>query len=83
MGALQDEFGSAIVLITHDMGVVAEAADRVAVMYAGRIVEYGDVRPLFAQPQHPYTWGLLASISRLDRPRQRRLPAIPGQPPRC
>jgi peptide/nickel transport system ATP-binding protein len=81
MGALQDEFGSAIVLITHDMGVVAEAANRVAVMYAGRIVEYSDVGPLFAQPRHPYTTGLLASISRLDRPRQQRLPAIPGQPP--
>ena len=78
---LQHEFGSAVVLITHDMGVVAEVAERVAVMYAGRIVEYSDVRTLFHAPQHPYTWGLLASISRLDRPRQRRLPAIPGQPP--
>jgi oligopeptide/dipeptide ABC transporter ATP-binding protein len=78
---LREEFGSAVVLITHDMGVVAGLADRVAVMYAGRIVEYGDVRSLFGDPQHPYTWGLLGSISRLDQPRRRRLTAIPGQPP--
>jgi oligopeptide/dipeptide ABC transporter ATP-binding protein len=78
---LREEFGSAVVLITHDMGVVAGLADRVAVMYAGRIVEYGDVRSLFGAPQHPYTWGLLGSISRLDQPRRRRLTAIPGQPP--
>jgi oligopeptide/dipeptide ABC transporter ATP-binding protein len=81
IGKLQHEFGSSVVLITHDMGVVAEVADRVAVMYGGRIVEYGDVKTLFRDPQHPYTWGLLASISRLDRPRQRRLQVIPGQPP--
>jgi peptide/nickel transport system ATP-binding protein len=81
IGKLQREFGSSVVLITHDMGVVAEVADRVAVMYAGRIVEYGDVKTLFRDPQHPYTWGLMGSISRLDRPRQKRLPVIPGQPP--
>jgi oligopeptide/dipeptide ABC transporter ATP-binding protein len=81
IGKLQGEFGSAVVLITHDMGVVAEVADRVAVMYAGRIVEYAGVRELFRDPQHPYTWGLLGSISRLDRPRQSRLSAIAGQPP--
>ena len=81
IGNLQREFDSAVVLITHDLGVVAEVADRVAVMYAGRIVEYAEVGELFRGPQHPYTWGLLGSISRLDRPRQRRLAAISGQPP--
>ncbi len=81
IGNLQREFDSAVVLITHDLGVVAEVADRVAVMYAGRIVEYAEVGELFRGPQHPSTWGLLGSISRLDRPRQRRLAAISGQPP--
>jgi oligopeptide/dipeptide ABC transporter ATP-binding protein len=81
IGNLQREFDSAVVLITHDLGVVAEVANRVAVMYAGRIVEYAEVRELFRRPQHPYTWGLLGSISRMDRPRQRRLAAITGQPP--
>jgi peptide/nickel transport system ATP-binding protein len=81
IGNLQREFDSAVVLITHDLGVVAEVANRVAVMYAGRVVEYADVGELFRSPQHPYTWGLLGSISRLDRPRQRRLAAISGQPP--
>jgi peptide/nickel transport system ATP-binding protein len=78
---LREEFGSAIVLITHDMGVVADIADRVAVMYAGRIVEQGTKREIFYDPQHPYTWGLLGSIARLDRPRPRRLSTIPGMPP--
>jgi peptide/nickel transport system ATP-binding protein len=78
---LKEEFGTAVVLITHDMGVVADMADRIAVMYAGRIVEQGTQRDLFYDPQHPYTWGLLGSIARLDRPRPRRLAAIPGQPP--
>jgi peptide/nickel transport system ATP-binding protein len=78
---LRDDFGTAVVLITHDMGVVAEMADRVAVMYAGRIVEQGTRRDLFYQPQHPYTWGLLGSIARLDRPKPRRLATIPGLPP--
>ena len=78
---LKDDFGSAVVLITHDMGVVADIADRVAVMYAGRIVEQGSKRDLFYNPQHPYTWGLLGSIARLDRPRPRRLTAIKGLPP--
>jgi peptide/nickel transport system ATP-binding protein len=78
---LRDDFGTAVVLITHDMGVVAEAADRVAVMYAGRIVEQGSRRDVFYQPQHPYTWGLLGSIARLDRPKPKRLAAIPGLPP--
>jgi peptide/nickel transport system ATP-binding protein len=78
---LKDEFNSAVVLITHDMGVVAETADRVMVMYAGRAVEKGTKRELFTDAQHPYTWGLLGSIPRLDRPRPKRLAAIPGQPP--
>jgi peptide/nickel transport system ATP-binding protein len=78
---LKDDFNTAVVLITHDMGVVAGMADRIAVMYAGRIVEQGTQRDLFYDPQHPYTWGLLGSIARLDRPRPRRLAAIPGLPP--
>jgi peptide/nickel transport system ATP-binding protein len=78
---LKDDFGTAVVLITHDMGVVADMADRIAVMYAGRVVEQGTGRELFYDPQHPYTWGLLGSIARLDRPRPRRLAAIPGLPP--
>jgi peptide/nickel transport system ATP-binding protein len=71
----------AVLLITHDIGVVAEIADRVAVMYAGRIVEYGTVEEIFYDPQHPYTWGLLGSLTRIDRPRPQRLPQIPGMPP--
>jgi oligopeptide/dipeptide ABC transporter ATP-binding protein len=78
---LRTDFDSAIVLITHDMGVVADVADRVCVMYAGRIVEDGPKRELFANAQHPYTWGLLGSIPRIDRPRPRRLTTIPGLPP--
>ncbi len=78
---LKEDFGSAVVLITHDMGVVADIADRVAVMYAGRVIEQGNKRDLFYDAQHPYTWGLLGSIARLDRPRPRRLTAIKGMPP--
>jgi peptide/nickel transport system ATP-binding protein len=78
---LREDYGTAVVLITHDMGVVADMADRIAVMYAGKIVEQGTQRELFYDPQHPYTWGLLGSIARLDRPRPRRLAAIPGLPP--
>jgi peptide/nickel transport system ATP-binding protein len=78
---LRNDFGTAVVLITHDMGVVADLADRIAVMYAGRIVEQGSRREIFYDAQHPYTWGLLGSIARLDRPKPRRLAAIPGQPP--
>jgi oligopeptide/dipeptide ABC transporter ATP-binding protein len=78
---LRTEFGTAVVLITHDMGVVADLADRIAVMYAGRIVEQGTRREVFYDAQHPYTWGLLGSIARLDRPKPKRLAAIPGQPP--
>jgi peptide/nickel transport system ATP-binding protein len=78
---LRDRTGTAIVLVTHDLGVVAEIADRVAVMYAGRIVETGTLDEVFYDPQHPYTWGLLGSIARIDRPRPARLPSIPGAPP--
>jgi oligopeptide/dipeptide ABC transporter ATP-binding protein len=78
---LKDDFGSAVVLITHDMGVVADVADRIAVMYAGRVIEQGTKHDLFYDPQHPYTWGLLGSIARLDRPKPRRLAAIQGLPP--
>jgi len=68
-------------LVTHDLGVVADIADRVVVMYAGRAVEQGTPDELFYDPQHPYTWGLLGSITRVDRDRSQRLPAIPGLPP--
>jgi peptide/nickel transport system ATP-binding protein len=78
---LQSEFKMAIILITHDLGVVAGAADRVNVMYAGRIVESANVFDLYAKPSMPYTQGLLDSIPRLDRPHTNRLSAIPGQPP--
>jgi peptide/nickel transport system ATP-binding protein len=78
---LKDEYGSAVVLITHDMGVVADVADRVVVMYAGRIIEQGTKNDVFYDAQHPYTWGLLGSIARIDRPKPRRLTAIRGLPP--
>jgi peptide/nickel transport system ATP-binding protein len=81
LGDLQKEFKMAMILITHDMGVVAGAADRVNVMYAGRIVESADVKDLYANPLMPYTQGLLASVPRMDRPHTNRLSAIPGQPP--
>ncbi|MGH8850893.1 MAG: ABC transporter ATP-binding protein [Casimicrobiaceae bacterium] len=80
MRLLREETGTAIILITHDLGVVAELADEVVVMYAGRVVESADVRALFAEPQHPYTVGLLGSIPRLDV-EQTRLAAIEGQVP--
>ena len=78
---LNRERGLAVILITHDLGVVAEIADRVAVMYAGQIVEQATLDELFYDPQHPYTWGLLGSLARLDRPNPERLAQIPGQPP--
>ena len=78
---LQRELGTAIVIITHDLGVVAEMAHDVAVMYAGRIVETGPARRIFERPQHPYTWGLLRSIPRLDTARDAELVPIPGRPP--
>jgi peptide/nickel transport system ATP-binding protein len=78
---LQSELGTAVVFITHDLGVVAEVADEIAVMYSGRIVEHASTRKLFAQPQHPYTWGLLRSIPRLGDSRDLDLIPIPGRPP--
>jgi oligopeptide/dipeptide ABC transporter ATP-binding protein len=78
---LKDDFNSAVILITHDLGVVAEIADEIVVMYAGRIVERAQTRSLFYDPQMPYTWGLLGSIPRLDRPKQQRLHSIKGMPP--
>jgi len=81
MERLQRELGMAIVMITHDLGVVAEMADDIAVMYAGRIVETSSAARLFATPEHPYTWGLLKSIPRLDGPREQDLVPIPGTPP--
>jgi peptide/nickel transport system ATP-binding protein len=81
LDGLREKFGSSIILITHDMGVVAEIADRVMVMYAGRLVERGTAKALFAQPIHPYTQGLLAAIPSIDGPLPRRLAAIPGAPP--
>jgi oligopeptide/dipeptide ABC transporter ATP-binding protein len=78
---LRDETGAGVILVTHDLGVVADIADRVVVMYAGRVVEQGTLDEIFYDPQHPYTWGLLGSITRVDSDRSRRLPAIPGLPP--
>jgi oligopeptide/dipeptide ABC transporter ATP-binding protein len=78
---LNAERGLAVILITHDLGVVAEVADRTLVMYAGRVVEEGTLDDIFYDPQHPYTWGLLGSLTRIDQPRPRRLPSIPGAPP--
>ena len=78
---LQRELDMAVVLITHDLGVVAEHADRIAVMYAGRIVETASTERVFDAPEHPYTWGLLQSIPRLDRSRDEPLVPIAGQPP--
>ncbi len=81
MERLQAELGMAIVIITHDLGVVAEVADDIAVMYAGRIVETGSAEAIFSAPEHPYTWGLLKSIPRLESSRDEQLVPIPGTPP--
>jgi peptide/nickel transport system ATP-binding protein len=78
---LRDDSGTGVILVTHDLAVVAEIADRVVVMYAGRVVEQGSLDDLFYDPQHPYTWGLLGSITRIDSDRSARLPAILGMPP--
>jgi len=78
---LREQTGAAVILVTHDLGVVADIADRIVVMYAGRIVERGSLDQIYYDPQHPYTWGLLGSITRVDRPRPERLPAIAGLPP--
>ncbi len=78
---LQKEFNSAVIIITHDLGVVAELADDILVMYAGRGVEYGTAEHIFNEPEHPYAWGLLGSMPRFDRARSERLLPIPGSPP--
>jgi oligopeptide/dipeptide ABC transporter ATP-binding protein len=81
MKALQEEFGMAILMITHNLGVIAELSDRVAVMYMGRIVESGDARTIFHRPLHPYTVGLMRSIPHLGRRIKARLTPIPGSVP--
>jgi peptide/nickel transport system ATP-binding protein len=81
IGRLKSDFDSGVIMITHDLGVVADIADEIIVMYAGRVVERGATRELFYDPQMPYTWGLLGSIPRLDRPRPERLHSIKGSPP--
>jgi peptide/nickel transport system ATP-binding protein/oligopeptide transport system ATP-binding protein len=81
ISTLKDDFNSAVIMITHDLGVVADIADEILVMYAGRVVERAATRDLFYDPQMPYTWGLLGSIPRLDRPRPDRLHSITGAPP--
>jgi len=81
MKRLRRDHGSSILIITHDMGVVSDLAERVVVMYAGSVVEEGPKHTVFREPQHPYTWGLLDSIPRVGRTRGRRLTVIPGQPP--
>jgi peptide/nickel transport system ATP-binding protein/oligopeptide transport system ATP-binding protein len=78
---LRELSNAGIILVTHDLGVVADIADRVVVMYSGRVVEQGTLDELFYDPQHPYAWGLLGSITRVDRDRSTKLPAIPGLPP--
>ena len=81
MKSLSRRLGVAMLMITHNLGVVARYADRVNVMYAGRIVERGTAREIYANPRHPYTRGLLRSVPRLDEPRRAKLEPIPGQPP--
>ena len=81
MKGLSQRLGVALILITHNLGVVARYADRVNVMYAGKIIEQGKARDVYRHPRHPYTLGLLRSVPRLDQPRRRQLESIPGQPP--
>jgi oligopeptide/dipeptide ABC transporter ATP-binding protein len=81
LARLRETHGTAVVLITHDLGIVADLADRVAVMYAGRLVEQAARDRLFYTPQHPYTWGILASVPRIDRAKAARLTPIEGTPP--
>jgi peptide/nickel transport system ATP-binding protein len=78
---MKEEFDAAVVLITHDLGVVAEHCDDIMVMYAGKVAEYGERRDIYYGAHHPYTWGLMQSISRIDQPRTERLRPIKGQPP--
>ncbi|MCG5214930.1 ABC transporter ATP-binding protein [Streptosporangium sp. KLBMP 9127] len=81
MRDLQSEFDSALIIITHDLGVVAELADDILVMYGGKCIEYGNAEDIFYRPEHPYTWGLLGSMPRLDREASERLLPIKGSPP--
>jgi len=81
MKALTTEFGVALIVITHNLGVVARYADRVNIMYAGKVIERGEAREIYANPRHPYTIGLLRSVPRLDLPRKAKLDPIEGQPP--
>jgi len=81
MRDLSRRLGAAMLIITHNLGVVARYADRVNVMYAGKIVERGTAREIYADPRHPYTRGLLRSVPRLDEPRRAKLQPVPGQPP--
>lgn len=80
MKSLQEQYGMALVMITHDLGVIAEMAQRVVVMYAGKVVEYAEVHTLFKKPRHPYTWGLMNAIPKLDEDRE-VLYNIPGVVP--
>jgi len=81
MKSLTSEFGVALIVITHNLGVVARYADRVNIMYAGKVIERGDAREIYSNPRHPYTVGLLRSVPRLDLPRRAKLDPIEGQPP--
>jgi len=80
MNKMKEEFNNSIIIITHDLGVIAEMVDNLIIMYAGKIVEYSDVRTIFYHPSHPYTWGLLESIPKLEK-REKRLVPITGNPP--
>ncbi len=81
MQELSDRLGTSLIMITHDLGVVAGLCDRIAVMYAGRVVEEADTDDLFKDPKHPYTQGLISSVPRLDKKGEGKLTSIPGQPP--
>jgi oligopeptide/dipeptide ABC transporter ATP-binding protein len=81
MKKLTREFGVALIVITHNLGVVARYADRMNIMYAGKIIERGTAREIYSNPRHPYTVGLLKSVPRLDMPRRSKLDPIEGQPP--
>ncbi|MFW6208854.1 MAG: oligopeptide/dipeptide ABC transporter ATP-binding protein, partial [Spirochaetota bacterium] len=81
MQKLSDRLGTSLIMITHDLGVVAGMCDRIVVMYAGRIIEEAKTDVLFEEPKHPYTQGLIASVPRLDKKTGQKLSSIPGQPP--
>ncbi|MGL5964871.1 MAG: oligopeptide/dipeptide ABC transporter ATP-binding protein, partial [Fusobacteriaceae bacterium] len=81
IGELQEKMDTAVILVTHDLGVVAGVADRVNVMYAGEIIEYGTKEEIFYNPQHPYTWALLKSVPRLETENKSELYSLKGTPP--